>query len=496
MPAKETAQEGSPGAAAPITTMEDVEDFLRAFRREMNCKLESIHRKVDMLLKHQDLCYSSPASSASWPHHMVSPEGPRQIVLGNRELLSSIVIFLHQDDVMHLGAASRLTAVPLGLLSYDGCFGQRPLLLLLPHIRVPSQNSSRFPFQRVEWQQVRSLVISSTSLVWIKMHAVATGRTFALEAPVDFRLARLQRICISPATRKKDTTQAQRAMQVLVRCVLTPAARSLNSIWAHVPPEVNCESALTALESPHNPLIYLGFLPDAGLWNVGSDMPSWPLSARWLEPIITNSRASLRRIQLSGVVLSNTTWLNGCTVNYVDAAVQAMAKLEVLVSLSLILQFPDARGGTVEPMSLLRLRKAHPNHVYLCQARQGKFETLLSLTLGAARDEEHNLETDRALGHYSRIQQWSGRSVYMSEMSLFLPAGSDIVPGSERTAIQRVPSSLLLPRWSELPQPTQQLWDEVICLAVKRLHDKVKSRAQKSLAPVTTELRRAIARQD
>lgn len=35
-----------------------------------------------MLLKHQDLCYSSPASSASWPHHMVSPEGPRQIVLG------------------------------------------------------------------------------------------------------------------------------------------------------------------------------------------------------------------------------------------------------------------------------------------------------------------------------------------------------------------------------------------------------------------------------
>lgn len=80
--------------------------------------------------------------------------------------------------------------------------------------QVPSQNSSRFPFQRVEWQQVRSLVISSTSLVWIKMHAVATGRTFALEAPVDFRLARLQRICISPATRKKDTTQAQRAMQV------------------------------------------------------------------------------------------------------------------------------------------------------------------------------------------------------------------------------------------------------------------------------------------
>lgn len=150
----------------------------------------------------------------------------------------------------------------------------------------------------------------------------------------------------------------------------------------------------------------------------------------------------------------------------------------------------------------------------------------LSLTLGAARDEEHNLETDRALAHYSRIQQWSGRSVYMSEMyqrfigrlrpSLLLGASS-YQPGAisslevrgqqfrEFRHLYSFPAgeweNILMPERktccrSELPQPTQQLWDEVICLAVKRLHDKVKSRAQKSLAPVTTELRRAIARQD
>ncbi|KAF4705138.1 hypothetical protein FOZ63_007772, partial [Perkinsus olseni] len=328
---------------------------------------------------------------------------------------------------------------------------------------------------RVDWQQVRSLDISSTSLVWIKMHAIATGRAFALEAPVDFRLARLQRICIGPANRKRDTTQAQRAMQVLVRCVLSSAARSLNSIWVHVPPEVNCESAVTALEPPRQPLTHLGFVSDPGLWNVGSDLPSWPLSARWLAPVIINSRASLRRIQLSGVVLSSTTWLNGgnpASENFVDAAVQAMAKLEVLESLSLVLQYPDGRGSTVELMSLFRLRKAHPNHVYLCQAREGNFGNLLSLTLGAARDEEHNLETDRALAHYSRIQQWSGRSVYISEMSVFLPSEIDSDVGGDIIARQRIPSSLLLPKWSELPQPTQQLWDEVICLAVKRIHDK------------------------
>ncbi|KAF4697375.1 hypothetical protein FOZ60_007460 [Perkinsus olseni] len=486
-----------------------------------------------MLLKQQDLCYSSPASSASWPHCPVVHEGPREILLGNRELLIGIVIFLHQSDVIHLGLASRLAAVPLGLVPHEG-FSQRQPLLLLPHVRVPSQNSSRFPFQRVDWQQVRSLDISSTSLVWIKMHAIATGRAFALEAPVDFRLTRLQRICIGPANRKKGHNAGPEGdagprpsltgapvdlhVQVLVRCVLSSAARSLNSIWVHVPPEVNCESAVTALEPPRQPLTHLGFVPDAGLWNVGSDLPSWPLSSRWLAPVIINSRASLRRIQLSGVVLSSTTWLNGsspASENFVDAAVQAMAKLEVLESLSLVLQYPDGRGSTVEPMSLFRLRKAHPNHVYLCQARKGNFGNLLRsaclgplaaaspldlpfgsrLTLGAARDEEHNLETDRALAHYSRIQQWSGRSVYISEMSVFLPSENGSGVGGDIIARPRIPSSLLLPKWSELPQPTQQLWDEVICLAVKRIHDKVKTRAQKSFAPVTTELRRAIARQ-
>ncbi|KAF4673595.1 hypothetical protein FOL47_010402 [Perkinsus chesapeaki] len=503
-----------------LATLDDVEESLRAFRREVNAKLESIHRKVDMLLKQQDLCYSSPASSASWPHH-ITPEGPREFVLGNRELLTGVVLFLAQADVVHLGMASTLTAVALGVAQqqqqqqqmHEGGFNSG-YLLLLPHIRVPSQNSSRFPFQKVDWQQVRSLTISSTSLVWIKMHAIATGRAaLVLDAPMDFRLCRLQRICISPATRKRDTTQSQRAMQVLVRCMLSPAARSLTSIWVHVPPEVNCESAVTALEPPRRPLTYLGFLPDAGLWNVGSDMPSWPLSARWVHPAIVNSQASLRRVQLNGVILSNITSFGGVSAqeNFVDRVVQAMAKLEALESLSLVLRFPDGSGQTVETMSLLRLRMAHPNHVYLCQRRQGRSGPLLSLTLGAARDEEHNLETDRALAHYSRIQQWTGRSVYISEMGLFLPSGHNGSGGTGRDATamaqqpvgqqasgrpqSSMPPSLLLPKWGELPQPTQQLWDEVICLAVKRLHDKVKSRTQRSLAPIATELRRAIARQ-
>ncbi|KAF4707437.1 hypothetical protein FOZ63_010469, partial [Perkinsus olseni] len=114
MSASSLAAEG-PAPQPPPTTIGDVGESFQAFRREVNAKLDSIHRKpvvwcpeclvatrldvsilalcrhlieclhvaatVDMLLKQQDLCYSSPASSASWPHCPIPHEGPREILL-------------------------------------------------------------------------------------------------------------------------------------------------------------------------------------------------------------------------------------------------------------------------------------------------------------------------------------------------------------------------------------------------------------------------------